>query len=123
MKLAILRLNKVILLAFIYPTINYHQQSLKFNKNFHNYFIFFKLFFYILVRSCVLVLRLVSNEMVYSPMPLVFAYSIAMFFRNFLCHAIIMERILATIWVSNYENYRSRWFTCTWVIIDVNLKN
>uniref|UniRef100_A0A1I8BI66 Secreted protein n=1 Tax=Meloidogyne hapla TaxID=6305 RepID=A0A1I8BI66_MELHA len=60
--------------------------------------------------------------MVYSPKLLVFLTSIAMFFRNFICHALIMERLLATIWVTNYENYRSRWFTFTWVIIDIFLQ-
>ncbi|CAK5091003.1 unnamed protein product [Meloidogyne enterolobii] len=57
--------------------------------------------------------------MVYSPKILVFLTSIAMFFRNFICNALIMERLLATIWVTNYENNRSRWFTFTWVTIDV----
>nr|CAD2191873.1 unnamed protein product [Meloidogyne enterolobii] len=57
--------------------------------------------------------------MVYSPKIMVFVYSVVMYFRNFLCHAIIMERLLATIWVSNYENNRSRWFTYFWVIIDI----
>ncbi|KAF7629152.1 hypothetical protein Mgra_00009333 [Meloidogyne graminicola] len=56
--------------------------------------------------------------MIYSPTIIVFIYSAVMYFRNFLCHTIIMERLLATIWVSNYENNRSRWFTYTWVIID-----
>nr|CAD2191377.1 unnamed protein product [Meloidogyne enterolobii] len=57
--------------------------------------------------------------MVYSPKILVFLTSIAMFFRNFICNALIMERLLATIWVTNYENNRSCWFTFTWVTIDI----
>uniref|UniRef100_A0A915P7J7 7TM_GPCR_Srx domain-containing protein n=1 Tax=Meloidogyne floridensis TaxID=298350 RepID=A0A915P7J7_9BILA len=57
--------------------------------------------------------------MVYSPKILVFLTSIAMFFRNFICNALIMERLLATIWVINYENNRSCWFTFIWVTVDV----
>jgi hypothetical protein len=71
------------------------------------------------VRTVLLICRFALNSMVFTMPEITFAYSVPMFFRNFICHALILERLLATLWASGYEQMQGRAFTLSWFSLDV----
>jgi len=47
-------------------------------------------------------------------------YLFASQFRQFLAHVLIVERLMATVFVQNYENWRKPYFSLIWLIILVS---
>jgi hypothetical protein len=50
---------------------------------------------------------------------LTFWFGFSAFFRNFLAHVLVLERVMATVFVRNYEKWRKPNFSIAWFCIIV----
>jgi hypothetical protein len=54
------------------------------------------------------------------PYAMALIYTYPVFMRNFLAHVLVIERILATIFVRSYEHSKKPYFSAIWFIFVVS---